>query len=116
MTAESQRASCDIYRAAVEETYMAGYLEAAEREREKRKARKEKRERKKYFLTQKLYGIATLAMTAVIVKLLDGDATVALLTVPLGIMLLTSKEMLIVNKYYWKHEDEAERQWEKWNL
>lgn len=49
MTAELQRASCDIYRAAVEEAYMAGYLEAVEREREKRKARKEKRERKKIF-------------------------------------------------------------------
>lgn len=90
----------------LEQAYAMGFLAAKERERARRKALREKRERKKYFLTQKLYGIATLIFTVLAVYLLDGDATVALLTVPLGITLIVSKEMLIVNQYYWKCEDE----------
>lgn len=90
----------------LEQAYAMGFLAAKERERARRKALREKRERKKYFITQKLCGIATLIFTVFVVRLLDGDATVALLTVPLGITLIVSKEMLIVNQYYWKCEDE----------
>ena len=89
----------------IEEAYMAGYLEAVEHEKKKKTSIKEKREKKKYFLTQKLYGVAILIFTAVAVKILNGDATIALLTVPLGVTLLMSKEMLIINEYYWKCED-----------
>lgn len=67
------------------------------------KARK-RRKRKRYFLTQKLYGVAMLILTAVSVKLLDGDITVAFILVPMGIVLITSKEMLIVNEYFWESE------------
>lgn len=80
-------------------------LEAVEHEKRRKQAIKEKREKKKYFLTQKLYGVAILIFTAVAVKILNGDATIALLTVPLGVTLLMSKEMLIINEYYWKCED-----------
>ena len=52
--------------------------------------------------------MAILILTAFAVRILDGDATIALFTVPLGISLLTSREMLIVNNYYWEHEEEAE--------
>lgn len=38
-----------------------------------------------------------------------GDATIAFITVPLGLSMLLSKEMLIINKYYWKCEEKAER-------
>lgn len=60
--------------------------------------------RKRYFLTQKLYGVAMLILAAVSVKLLEGDITAAFILVPMGIMLITSKEMLIVNKYFWECE------------
>lgn len=106
MTAELQRVSNGPDQVLIEEAYMAGYLEAVEYEKRRKQAAKEKRERKKYFLTQKLYGVATLIFTAAVVKILNGDATIALLTVPLGVTLLTSKEMLIINEYYWKCEDE----------
>ena len=69
----------------------------------KEKAR-ERKKRKRYFLTQKLYGVAMLILTAVSVKLLEGDITVAFILVPMGIVLITSKEMLIVNEYFWESE------------
>ena len=69
---------------------------------------RKQRERKRYFIKQRLYGLATLIFTVFAVRVLDGDATIALFTIPLGISLLISKEMLIVNRYYWEHEDEAE--------
>ena len=50
-----------------------------------------------------------LIFTAAAVKILNGDATVALITVPLGLSLLLSREMLIINRYYWKHQEETER-------
>lgn len=106
MAAEVQRVSRETSRAIVERAYIMGYMEAVEHERKRKREWREKRERKKYFLIQKACGIAMLAMTAIAVKVLDGDATIALLTVPLGVALLTSKDMMIVNQYYWKCEDE----------
>lgn len=43
-------------------------------------------------------------VAAVSVKLLEGDITVAFILVPMGIVLITSKEMVIVNKYFWECE------------
>lgn len=57
---------------------------------------------------QKLNGVALLIFTAVAIKILEGDATIAFITVPLGLSMLLSKEMLIINKYYWKCEEKAE--------
>lgn len=72
------------------------------------KSRQGTRERKKYFAMQKLNGVALLIFTAVAIKILEGDATIAFITVPLGLSMLLSKEMLIINKYYWKCEEKAE--------
>lgn len=44
-------------------------------------------------------------IAALSARVLDGDATVALVMVPLGLSLITSRQMLIINKYYWEHED-----------
>ena len=52
---------------------------------------------------------ADMPKTAVAIKILEGDATIAFITVPLGLSMLLSKEMLIINKYYWKCEEKAER-------
>lgn len=107
MAAQAERLKISIteenraIKALQEAAYIKGYMTAELRERERRKkAGKEKR----YFLTQKLYGVAMLILTAVSVKLLEGDITAAFILVPMGIMLITSKEMLIVNKYFWECE------------
>lgn len=108
MAAQAERLKISIteenraIRALQEAAYIKGYMTAELRERERRKKARERRKRKRYFLTQKLYGVAMLILTAVLVKLLEGDITVAFVTVPIGIVLITSKEMLIVNEYFWE--------------
>lgn len=87
----------------------AEYTDAMNQERSRRRAARERRERKKYFAMQKLNGVALLIFTAVAIKILEGDATIAFITVPLGLSMLLSKEMLIINKYYWKCEEKSER-------
>lgn len=91
-------------RALQKAAYINGYMAAELKEQERRKRARERRKRKKYFLTQKLYGVAMLILAAVSVKLSEGDITVAFFLVPMGIVLITSKEMLIVNKYFWESE------------
>lgn len=109
MAAQAERLKISIteenraIRALQEAAYIEGYMTAELRERERKKAR-ERKKRKRYFLTQKLYGVAMLILTAVSVKLLEGDITVAFILVPMGIVLITSKEMLIVNEYFWESE------------
>lgn len=97
------------YKAMLDRAYMIGYTDAMNQERSRRRAARERRERKKYFAMQKLNGVALLIFTAVAIKILEGDATIAFITVPLGLSMLLSKEMLIINKYYWKCEEKAER-------
>lgn len=110
MAAQAERLKISIteenraIRALQEAAYIKGYMTAELRERERRKKARERRKRKRYFLTQKLYGVAMLILTAVSVKLLEGDITVAFVTVPMRIVLITSKEMLIVNEYFWESE------------
>lgn len=110
MAAQAERLKISIteenraIRALQEAAYIKGYMTAELRERERRKKARERRKRKRYFLTQKLYGVAMLILTAVSVKLLERDITVAFVTVPMGIVLITSKEMLIVNEYFWESE------------
>ena len=93
------------YKAMLDRAYMIGYTDAMNQERSHRRAARERRERKKYFAMQKLNGVALL----IFIKILEGDATIAFITVPLGLSMLLSKEMLIINKYYWKCEEKAER-------
>lgn len=90
----------------LEDAYCRGYAEAVEKGGRHRRAIRERKARKRYFLTQKLYGLAVLIITVIAVWVLDGDATIAVITVPLGVVLITSREMLIANKYYWQHESE----------
>lgn len=97
------------YKAMLDRAYMIGYTDAMNQERSHRRAARERRERKKYFAMQKLNDVALLIFTAVAIKILEGDATIAFITVPLGLSMLLSKEMLIINKYYWKCEEKAER-------
>lgn len=90
----------------LENAYCRGYAEAVEKGRRHRRAIRERKARKRYFFTQKLHGLALLILTVIAVWALNGDISIAVITVPLGIVLITSREMLIVNEYYWQHESE----------
>lgn len=75
-------------------------------EKYRRRQRRERRrqQRRRYFIKQRLYGIVLLIFTMLAVRLLDGDATLALVTVPLGLCMIFSREMLITNEFYWREE------------
>lgn len=53
-----------------------------------------------YFIKQKACGLAMLAITVLAVWATEGDITIAFITVPLGLTCIFSKEMLIMNDYY----------------
>lgn len=108
MEAITQTQNAELANCILEDAYVQGYTDAMRKIRERNRERREQRERKRYFIKQRIYGMATLAFTILAVRFLDGDATIALFTIPLGVSLLLSKQMLIVNQYYWEHEDEAE--------
>lgn len=57
---------------------------------------KEVKKRRLYFLKQRLAGIFLLIFTFSCIIALDGDATIALVTVPLSILLMFTKEKLFV--------------------
>ena len=78
-------------------------------ERHRRRREQLRRQRRWYFIKQKLTGIAVLAFTAFAVWLLDGDATIAVLTVPLGLYLVFRREMLITNNFYWQTKEREKR-------
>lgn len=106
MTAAVEKIQASPYKENLNGAYMAGYMAALTEERGKRRMARQKRERKKYFAMQKVTGVVVLVFTAVAVKVLDGDATIAFLTIPLGLSMLLSREMLIVNSYYCNCEEE----------
>lgn len=57
--------------------------------------------KQKYFLKQKLAGVISILMSIVFTILCDGDATICLLMVPVGIVLIFTKEMVMFNKDYY---------------
>lgn len=72
-----------------------------ERKKEQRQQREQaKKARRWYFIKQKACGLAMLAITVLAVWATEGDITIAFITVPLGLTCLISKEMLIINDYY----------------
>ena len=71
----------------------------------RRKQRERRRQQRRwYFIKQRLFGIVTLIFTVLAIKMLDGDATIAVITVPIGLYMIFSKEMLLVNDFYWQEE------------
>ena len=75
-----------------------------EQSREREQAKKARRW---YFIKQKAYGLAMLAVTVLAAWATEGDITIAVITVPLGLMCLFSKKMLIVDNYYFATEERA---------
>ena len=88
----------------LEDAYQRGYTDAVEDMRKKKRQRQqweqEKKARRWYFIKQKACGLAMLALTVLAVWATEGDITIAFITVPLGLTCLISKEMLIMNDYY----------------
>lgn len=78
-------------------------------ERHRRQQARERRQQQRrwYFIKQRLYGIALIAITMLAVMPLDGDATIAVFTLPLAGYLLFSKEMLIIDSYYCETKERA---------
>ncbi len=70
------------------------YCEAEYRERSFRRKQQRMREREKtlYFLKQKLYGLIVILFSIFSVWALDGDATLTIITVPLGLCLIFTKK------------------------
>ena len=81
---------------------LAYYLESR-RLWEHRERRRQ--QRRWYFIKQRLNGIFLIVLTMILIKLLDGDATIALITVPLGLYLAFTKKMCIVNEFYWQMKE-----------
>lgn len=90
-----------------EDSYINGYADALEDMRRWQQARRqrERQARHWYFIKQRALGVAMLIFTVLAVWILEGDATIALITVPLGLALIFSREKLIVNDYYFETEE-----------
>ena len=77
---------------------------AKEKRAEAAAGQQAKKARRWYFIKQKAYGLAMLAVTVLAVWATEGDITIAVITVPLGLMCIFSKKMLIVDNYYFEAE------------
>ena len=92
-----------------ENSYINGYADALEDMRRWQQARqqqeRERQARRWYFLKQRALGAAVLVFTVLAVWILEGDATIALITVPLGLYLAFTKKMCIVNEFYWQTKE-----------
>ncbi len=94
-----------------ENEYERGYADAIADMRRRRQREQERKARRWYFLKQKALGAAVLAVTVLAVWLLEGDATIAIFFVPLGLALLFSRQMLVVNDYYFEMEEGRNDKW-----
>ena len=72
----------------VEDAYQRGYADAIADMRKKKEQRRQREQAKKarrwYFIKQKAYGLAMLAVTVLAVWATEGDITIAVITVPLA--------------------------------
>lgn len=92
-----------------EDSYINGYADALEDMRRWQQARRQREQdrqaRRWYFLKQRALGVTTLIFTVLAVWILEGNATIALITVPLGLALIFSKQKLVVNDYNFETEE-----------
>lgn len=95
-----------------EDSYINGYADALvdmwRWQQARRQQERERQARRWYFLKQRALGAAVLVFTVLAVWILEGDATIALITVPLGLALIFSRQKLVVNDYYFETEERAE--------
>ena len=93
-----------IYTDTTSEAAIADYMQQRRWDRQRERRR---RQRRQYFLKQRLTGVFLLVFTALAVMATGGDATIAIITVPLGLYLVFTKEMLLVNDFYGGKEERA---------
>lgn len=83
--------------------YMAGYRaareDAAEEDKQKAKIRGLKREikcqRRICTIKQKVIGLALIALGCIIPVILDGDATVSMLLIPMGLYITFTRQLIL---------------------
>lgn len=86
-----------IYTDTTSSSAVADYMRQRNRDKQEKRMRWR---RHKYFFVQRLTGVVLLLLTVLGVMVTGGDATMALITVPLGMYLLLTKEMVLVNRFY----------------
>lgn len=91
---------------AYDEGYSAAMRYTQEREYKRRKALARRRRERKYFVTQKLVGLAVIIASLAIVPTLDYDITALFITVPLGLLLIFTKKHLLEIMGYEYDENE----------
>lgn len=65
--------------------------------------------KQKYFIKQKLMGLILIVGSILAsITLLEGDATITLISIPIGFMMIFSKEMWLVDEYYYEIEEAEE--------
>lgn len=84
-----------------EEAYRQGYKDAKRRLRE---IEVERQRRTIYFFKQRLIGVVLIVVSIICAKVL-GDATAAVLLVPLGGYVAFTKKMMIVDSYFLEQEE-----------
>ena len=89
----------------MQQIYMACINEYKKKAKEHREQQIKARERFLYFLKQKLLGVVAFVLTVVFTWLLDGDATVGMIMIPLGLALIFSNKPIVYGKYYWEQEE-----------
>ena len=92
-----------------DEGYQACQLDYKKRVKERKQLKIQEKRRRLYFLKQKVVGVFLLILTIFAVKLLEGDATIALITIPLGLGLIFSKEKWWMDSYYYETQNEERR-------
>ena len=85
-----------IYTDTTSEAAIADYIQQRRWDRQRERRR---RQRRQYFLKQRLTGVFLLVFTALAVMATGGDATIAIITVPLGLYLVFTKEMVIDSSF-----------------
>ena len=85
-----------IYTDTTSEAAIADYMQQRRWDRQRERRR---RQRCQYFLKQRLTGVFLLVFTALAVMATGGDATIAIITVPLGLYLVFTKEMVIDSSF-----------------
>lgn len=67
------------------------------------------KKRQMYFVQQKLMGLAIVALAILTVVILEGDATAALIITPIGFMLIFTKKMFLMNRYFFEVQETKRR-------
>ena len=61
--------------------------------------------KQKYFRKQKIFGIVTILLAVISAIILNGDITIAMFLVPLGLYTVFTKEMVFVDEYFFEMND-----------